>query len=89
MSSEFKQYRRRATVMEARPYIAGENLEHPYVPFETRDLPKPISISAADLAAGSPKPGDMIARAPDNHSDQWLVNAEFFAKNYETEPVEG
>ena len=27
--------------------------------------------------------GDMVARAPDNHDDQWVVSAEFFAANYE------
>lgn len=42
-----------------------------------------ISISAPDTQAGSPKQGDMIARNPDNHNDQWLVNADYFAKNFE------
>jgi hypothetical protein len=42
-----------------------------------------ISMSAEDLKAGSPKPGDMIARNPKNHADQWLVAAQYFADNFE------
>ena len=34
-------------------------------------------------AAGSPKEGDMIARNPKNHADQWLVAAQYFADNFE------
>lgn len=45
-----------------------------------------ISVSAADLEAGSPKAGDMIARNPNNPDDQWLVAAQYFADNFE--PVE-
>ena len=29
------------------------------------------------------KPGDMIARNPKNHDDQWLVAAAYFADNFE------
>jgi hypothetical protein len=32
---------------------------------------------------GSPKAGDMIARNPGNHEDQWLVAAQYFADNFE------
>ena len=42
-----------------------------------------VSISAPDRDAGSPKPGDMIARNPKNHDDQWLVAAKYFADNFE------
>lgn len=45
-----------------------------------------VSVSAADSDAGSPKSGDMIARNPANHDDQWLVAAQYFADNFE--PVE-
>jgi hypothetical protein len=38
-----------------------------------------ISISATEKEAGSPTPGDMIARNPKNHADQWLVPAKYFA----------
>jgi hypothetical protein len=31
----------------------------------------------------SPKAGDMIARNPENHEDQWLVAAQYFADHFE------
>ena len=40
-----------------------------------------ISISDADLQNGSPLPGDMIARNPENHDDQWLVATAYFKDN--------
>lgn len=42
-----------------------------------------VSISKADLENGSPKPGDMIARNPKDHSDQWLVAEKYFQDNLE------
>lgn len=42
-----------------------------------------VSISQADLDNGSPKRGDMIARNPNNHTDQWLVAAKYFEDNLE------
>ena len=42
-----------------------------------------ISISDEDLKNGSPKIGDMIARNPKNHSDQWLVAEQYFKDNFE------
>ena len=71
--AQFKQYRRKQ-VGELRPFMVGEV------------LPANVSISYEDSQAGSPKQGDMIARNPKNHSDQWLVAAAYFAENYE--PVE-
>jgi hypothetical protein len=65
----FKQYRR-SQIAEMRPYLPGENTEG-------------ISISNQDAIAGSPKFGDMIARNPKNHADQWLVAAQYFADNFE------
>ena len=41
-----------------------------------------ISISDVDKDAGSPKKGDMIARNPKNHRDQWLVAKEYFEENF-------
>ena len=70
--SEFKQYRRKS-ISEMRPYVEGEVLEG-------------VSISEADLKAGSPKVGDMIARNPKNHEDQWLVAKAYFEDNLE--PIE-
>jgi len=68
--TEFKQYRRKQ-IAELRPFNEGEEL-HPN-----------ISISQADKDAGSPKIGDMIARNPKNHADQWLVAKQYFEDNFE------
>jgi hypothetical protein len=65
----FKQYRRKQ-IAELRPWRPG-------------DIMDGISISAPDAEAGSPKEGDMIARNPKNHADQWLVAAQYFADNFE------
>jgi hypothetical protein len=65
----FVQYRRK-DIAELRPYEPGEAIDG-------------ISISAADKEAGSPKPGDMIARNPKSHADQWLVAAQYFSDNFE------
>lgn len=65
----WKWYRRKE-LSEMRPYVAGEDLSG-------------ISISDVDKKAGSPKEGDMIARNPSNHTDQWLVSKEYFEKNLE------
>jgi len=67
--SEFKQYRHKRNA-ELRPYVQGENMDG-------------ISVSDADAKAGSPKAGDMIARNPENHKDQWLVAAQYFADHFE------
>lgn len=67
--NEFKKYRR-VSIAEARPFVVGEILD-----------PK-VSISHTDKDAGSPKAGDMIARNPDNHDDQWLIAADYFGKNF-------
>ena len=67
--SEFTQYRRKQ-IAELRPYELGESLAR-------------VSISAPDKENGSPKVGDMIARNPKNHDDQWLVAAQYFVDNFE------
>lgn len=68
--SEFRRYRRTA-IAELRPYVPGETLTGR------------VSISVADQEAGSPKEGDMIARNPENHDDQWLVAEQYFRDNFE------
>lgn len=68
--SKFKQYRRKK-IAELRPFHAGEQLSDK------------VSISQADKDAGSPKVGDMIARNPNNHDDQWLVSKQYFEDNFE------
>jgi hypothetical protein len=67
---EFKQYRRKS-ISEMRPYIDGEILDGK------------VSISQADKDNGSPMIGDMIARNPKNHDDQWLVAKQYFDDNLE------
>lgn len=64
----FQQYRR-TQIAEMRPYVQGETLIN-------------VSISKPDLEAGSPKVGDMIARNPKNHNDQWLVAKQYFEDNF-------
>jgi hypothetical protein len=65
----FTQYRRKQ-IAELRPWSPKDDMSQ-------------VSISAPDKEAGSPKPGDMIARNPKNHDDQWLVAAQYFADNFE------
>jgi hypothetical protein len=66
----WKQYRRKG-LSEMRPYTIGEPID------------QLVSISEADRIAGSPKDGDMIARNPKNHNDQWLVAKKYFEENLE------
>jgi len=42
-----------------------------------------VSISPHDRDNGSPTAGDMIAWAPDNPDDRWLISAAYFKANYE------
>lgn len=67
--NEFKKYRRKQ-IAELKPYVIGDDMAR-------------VSVSAPDKEAGSPKAGDMIARNPKNHDDQWLVAAQYFADNFE------
>lgn len=67
--AEFKQYRR-SQIAELRPWSPDDDMSR-------------VSVSAPDREAGSPKAGDMIARNPKNHDDQWLVAAQYFADNFE------
>lgn len=71
---EFKQYRREA-IAELRPVTEAEVMSISLAPN--------ISISMEDKKNGSPKIGDMIARNPNNHNDQWLVAAKYFEDNFE------
>lgn len=66
----FVKYRRTA-IAEMTPWLEGFDMSR-------------VSVSASDSEAGSPKVGDMIARNPKNHEDQWLVAADYFADNFET-----
>lgn len=80
--SEFKQYRRKQ-IAELRPVTIDE-IEY----FRNNGILKTprghtIMISEVELANGSPKKGDMIARNPKNHDDQWLVAEQYFNDNFE------
>lgn len=66
----WKWYKRKC-LSEMREFVDGES------------LPASVSISQADRLAGSPKVGDMIARNPKNHDDQWLVAKAYFNDNLE------
>ena len=68
-NTSWAQYKRKG-LSEMRPYVEGEDVAR-------------ISITDADRENGSPKVGDMIARNPVNHDDQWLVAEKYFKDNLE------
>jgi len=68
----YTQYRRKQ-ISELTPWAEGFDMSN-------------ISVSEEDRKAGSPRPGDMIARNPWNHDDKWLIAAKYFADNFE--PIE-
>ena len=68
MTQDFTHYRR-TNLAEMRPWVPGEDMSG-------------ISVSSPDAKAGSPKAGDMVARNPENHADQWLVSEAYFAANF-------
>lgn len=57
-------------------YLVAEGIDMDY------DTNFKVSISDVDKANGSPKLGDMIARNPKNHRDQWLVSEQYFKDNF-------
>lgn len=65
----WNQYKRKGT-SEMRPYVLGEDLTD-------------VSMSVEDARNNSPQEGDMIARNPKNHKDQWLVAKKYFEENLE------
>lgn len=82
---EFKQYRRK-NISEMRE-VTQNDIDRYKACTGNEKIPAfmewNISISAADLANGSPKIGDFIARNPKNHSDQWLVAKDYASENLE------
>lgn len=60
-------------IAELRPWVEGDDMSR-------------VSVSSPDKEAGSPKVGDMIARNPKNHDDQWLVAEQYFLDNFEFIP---
>lgn len=78
LKAEFREYRR-IKIAEMRPVTKEEaNLPASFLQKHG------VSISDADIANGSPKIGDMIARNPKNHKDMWLVAEDYFKDNFET-----
>lgn len=73
MEPTFKEYRRKQ-IAEMREVTSTEISE---------GLDFNISVSNEDFKNGSPKVGDMIARNPKNHDDQWLVAEQYFKDNFE------
>jgi len=69
MSVEYKKYKRSA-IAEMADWVEGFDMSW-------------VSISSADRENGSPKVGDKIARNPMNHTDKWLVAANYFRDNFE------
>lgn len=81
MEEIYKKYKRKE-VAELRP-ITKEDVKH----YEDNGFVKygdngKVSISEADLRNGSPKIGDMVARNPKDHGDQWLVAKKYFQDNF-------
>ena len=62
---------KRKSYTEMREYVPGEKLEG-----------VSITMSDFDKNKGHPKEGDMIARDPGNHEDQWLVHKDYFQRHY-------
>lgn len=83
---EFKKYRR-TQIAEMRPVdkedIMFFGIKNYLMAHSTTDNVIKVSISQEDLKNGSPKIGDMIARNPKNHQDQWLVAEQYFKDNFE------
>lgn len=82
----FKKFRRKqiAELREVTGLDINEFQECGFiVSHETKDNIIEVSISDVDRSNGSPKLGDMIARNPKNHLDQWLVAKEYFQDNFE------
>lgn len=82
---KFKKYKRKQ-IAELRPVDEQDiksfigNGEMKYI---SDDGWYTVSISEQDELNGSPQKGDMIARNPKNHLDQWLVAKEYFESNFE------
>ena len=82
----FKKYRRKQ-IAELRPVNDNDLLkfvkEVSNIVYENEKGILFIPVSSIDIRNGSPKKGDMIARNPNNHLDQWLVAKQDFNDNFE------
>ena len=84
---EFSKYRRKQ-IAELRPVtktdVKNYEVQNEIIISFNPDNPLTVSISDVDRENGSPKVGDMIARNPKNHLDQWLVAEQYFKDNFES-----
>lgn len=81
--SEFKNYKRSqiAEIREVTQEDVDQYTSKDYISvFGWQHV---VSISSVDKESGSPKIGDMIARNPKNHKDQWLIVEQYFKDNFE------
>jgi len=81
--TQFKKHRRKQ-IAELRP-VTQKDVESfkAYGDLFDKNVHTPVSVSQEDSKNGSPKIGDMIARNPKNHRDQWLVNEQYYNDNFE------
>jgi hypothetical protein len=80
---DFKQYKR-TQISEMRDVTEEDVKQHSEKDYiSVFGWQHVVSISSVDLENGSPKIGDMIARNPKNHNDQWLVAEQYFKDNFE------
>lgn len=83
---KFKEYKR-TQIAEMREVTESDVIlfnNHGFLHISECPFGNNVSISDSDLLNGSPKIGDMIARNPKNHNDQWLVAEQYFNDNFET-----
>lgn len=83
--SEFKEYRSKqiAELREVTEVDVAKFKNHGFLHISEYPFGYIVSISDVDKKNGSPKIGDMIARNPKNHPDQWLVAKQYFEDNFE------
>jgi len=67
--TDFRKYRHKQ-IIEARPYLLGEDLSG-------------IFVANVYKLAGCPHEGDMIFRGQGDHGSLWLVSANDFHDSYE------
>lgn len=82
----FKKYRRKQ-IVEMRA-VTQKDIEdycvYSDIPVHiTKDNMIVVLISDVDRRNGSPNFGDMIARNPKNHLDQWLIGKQYFNDKFE------
>lgn len=82
---DFKQFRKKniAEMREITQVDINIFNNHGFIHISEYPFGYNISISDADIKNGSPKIGDMVARNPNDYSDQWLIAEKYFKDNFE------